>query len=600
MDRERYEVVLEECSLEDLEVLSFVDQAVIGERGINLSGGQKQRIQIAQALYQDVDICLFEDPFSAVDAHTVSHLFKECLLCQLSTKTVIYVTHQVELLPVADLILAKNGNIQTTEKLDKAGQLVQEEEREKGSIGFSVYWKYITTAYGGALLPFILLGHVMFQGLQILSNYWMAWASPVSMDTKPAVQWSTVMPVYIAFSIGSLLCVLMRSMLRTNAGYKTVTLLFEKMHRCIFRSPISFFNTIPSGRILNRASTDQSTLDLRIPDVIAGFAFILIRLLRVIVVSQVAWQVFIVCIPVVAASLWYQEYYIASAWELSRLVGVYKAPMIQHFAEPIAGSTTIRSFDQESRFIETNVKLSIDYSLLKFHSARAMEWLALCLDMLSSIMFGFCLILLVSAPEGLISPAIAGLDVIYGLSMDMLIAWAYGALYTTIMSELPLVIEETRPERSWPSTGEIDIHHLQIRYVPHMPLVLGGISCKFPGGMKTGIVGRTGSRKSTLIQTIFRIVDPAGGHITIDGIDICSMGVHDLRPEAEHYPTRANHALDKCQLGYEVRKKEGKLDSAGLVCEYDSPKKLLEDKSSSFSQLVAEYTMRSNSTFKQQ
>jgi len=77
MDREKYENVLEACSLKkDLEILTFGDQTIIGERGINLSGGQKQRIQIARALYQDADIYLFDDPFSGVDAHTGSHLFK--------------------------------------------------------------------------------------------------------------------------------------------------------------------------------------------------------------------------------------------------------------------------------------------------------------------------------------------------------------------------------------------------------------------------------------------------------------------------------------------------------------------------------------------
>ncbi|CAL5342458.1 unnamed protein product [Camellia sinensis] len=106
MDREWYEVVLEACSLKkDLEILPVGDQTVIGERGINLSGGQKQRIQIARALYQDFDIYLFDDPFSAVDAHTGSHLYRECLLRLLASKTVIYVTHQVEFLPASDLIL---------------------------------------------------------------------------------------------------------------------------------------------------------------------------------------------------------------------------------------------------------------------------------------------------------------------------------------------------------------------------------------------------------------------------------------------------------------------------------------------------------------
>jgi ABC-type multidrug transport system fused ATPase/permease subunit len=77
MERERYEKILEACSLKkDLDILSFGDQTIIGERGINLSGGQKQRIQIARALYQDADIYLFDDPFSALDAHTGTHLFK--------------------------------------------------------------------------------------------------------------------------------------------------------------------------------------------------------------------------------------------------------------------------------------------------------------------------------------------------------------------------------------------------------------------------------------------------------------------------------------------------------------------------------------------
>jgi ATP-binding cassette subfamily C (CFTR/MRP) protein 2 len=82
MVREKYERVLEACSLKkDLEILSFGDQTVIGERGINLSGGQKQRVQIARALYQDADIYLFDDPFSAVDAHTGSHVFKVIYFC---------------------------------------------------------------------------------------------------------------------------------------------------------------------------------------------------------------------------------------------------------------------------------------------------------------------------------------------------------------------------------------------------------------------------------------------------------------------------------------------------------------------------------------
>jgi ABC-type multidrug transport system fused ATPase/permease subunit len=77
MDHDRYSSVLEACALKkDLELFAFGDQTEIGERGINLSGGQKQRIQLARALYQNSSIYLLDDPFSAVDAHTGSHIFK--------------------------------------------------------------------------------------------------------------------------------------------------------------------------------------------------------------------------------------------------------------------------------------------------------------------------------------------------------------------------------------------------------------------------------------------------------------------------------------------------------------------------------------------
>ncbi|TQD91131.1 hypothetical protein C1H46_023306 [Malus baccata] len=577
-------------------------------------------------------------------------------------------------------------NSKTDDLGEPKGQIVQEEEREKGRVGFSVYWKYITTAYGGALVPFILLGQILFQILQIGSNYWMAWATPVSEDEKPAVTRSTLIIVYVALAIGSSLCILFRSVFLATAGYKTATILFSKMHHSIFRAPMSFFDSTPGGRILSRASTDQNVVDMNMPNQLGGLANSMIQLLGIIaVMSQVAWQVFFIFIPVVAICIWYQQYYIPAARELARLVGVCKAPVIQHFAETISGSTTIRSFDQESRFRDTNMKLNDSFGRPNFHTAAAMEWLCL-----------------------------AGLAVTYGLNLNMLQAWCIWNLcnvenriisverliqYTNIPSEPPLVIESNQPDRSWPSHGEVDIRNLQVRYAPHMPLVLQGLTCTFPGGLKTGIVGRTGSGKSTLIQTLFRIVDPCAGQILIDGIDISSIGLHDLRSRLSIIPqdptmfegtVRSNldpleeytdkqiwEALEKCQLGDEVRKKEGKLDSTvsengenwsmgqrqlvclgrvllkkskvlvldeatasvdtatdnliqqtlrqhftdctvitiahritsvldsdmvlllshGLIEEYDSPARLLENKSSSFAQLVAEYTTRSNSSY---
>ena len=142
------------------------------------------------------------------------------------------------------------------------GQLVQEEEREKGKVGFDVYWKYITAAYGGALVLFILFLLVLFQVFQIGSNYWMAWAAPVSETSKPPVGRFTLLLVYVVLAIGSCFCNLARTMLSLVAGYKTANTLFNKLHMCFFRAPMSYLDSTPSGRILNRVCQNEHTTQI--------------------------------------------------------------------------------------------------------------------------------------------------------------------------------------------------------------------------------------------------------------------------------------------------------------------------------------------------
>jgi len=134
----------------------------------------------------------------------------------------------------------------------KEGRLIQDEEREKGSIGKEVYLSYLTIVKRGALVPVILLAQSSFQVLQIASNYWMAWACPTSSDAAPAAGMDFVLLVYVLLSVGGSLCVLVRSTVSAKAGLLTAEKLFKKMLHNVMRAPMSFFDSTPTGRILNR------------------------------------------------------------------------------------------------------------------------------------------------------------------------------------------------------------------------------------------------------------------------------------------------------------------------------------------------------------
>lgn len=141
---------------------------------------------------------------------------------------------------------------------DKVRQLVEEEERQRGNVGLKVYLKYLTALYKGALVPFILIAQTLFQVLQIGSNYWMTMAAPKSEDSASLVSGSLLILVYAAVALGSCFFVFVRALLVAITGYKTAKLLFYEMHQCIFRAPMSFFDSTPSGRILNRVFNNPS------------------------------------------------------------------------------------------------------------------------------------------------------------------------------------------------------------------------------------------------------------------------------------------------------------------------------------------------------
>ncbi|ERN09041.1 hypothetical protein AMTR_s02462p00000820, partial [Amborella trichopoda] len=155
--------------------------------------------------------------------------------------------------------------------------------------------------------------------------------------------------------------------------------------------------------------------------------------------------------------------------------------------------------------------------------------------------------------------------------------------FTNLPSEPAAIVDDHRPPHSWPAKGRIDFQDLKIKYRRDSPLVLKGITCAFEACKRVGVVGRTGSGKTTLISALFRLVEPASGKILIDGLDVCSIGLRDLRNKLSIIPQeptlfkgtiRSNldplgvysdheiwEAIEKCQLKTTIQGLPNLLDS---------------------------------------
>ncbi|CAA7410050.1 unnamed protein product [Spirodela intermedia] len=635
MEETRYEMVIRSCALDkDIDSFDHGDLTEIGQRGLNMSGGQKQRIQLARAVYSDADVFLLDDPFSAVDAHTAAVLFNDCVLTALRSKTVVLVTHQIEFLSQVDRILEllevgtafeqlvsaheseryespdiletrpeAQPNDRHQQKAEDASsitnaskiQLTEDETKDGGNLGWKPYVDYVSFSNGFLHLVLIILFQSGFVLLQSLSTFWLAYAIRI-----PNMGNITLVGVYTALSSLSGVAMYTRSLLSTHLGLKASMAFFSGLMESLFRAPMAFFDSTPVGRILTRASSDMSILDYDIPYALCfSLSGILEVMATVLVMAVVTWQILIVAVPVTIAVRYYQRYYLSSAREIVRINGTTKAPLTNHAAETSLGAVTIRAFSGGERSVRRNMELINTDASQFFHSIAAMEWLLLRVESLQNITVVAAAVFLLLLPKESVSPGFVGLTLTYALNLracqGFLTRW-YSSLdnyiisverikqFMQIPSEPPATIEARRPPPQWPAEGRIDLEDLKIKYRPNAPLVLKGITCTFAAGHKVGVVGRTGSGKTTLISALFRVVDPAGGRILVDGLDICSIGLKDLRMHLSIIPqepslfrgsVRSNldplglhtdheiwEALEKCQLKKTIASLPDLLDSS--------------------------------------
>ncbi|KAF9199094.1 hypothetical protein BGZ49_010827 [Haplosporangium sp. Z 27] len=425
--------------------------------------------------------------------------------------------------------------------------IILEEQVKQGSVNKSVYLAYAKACSYSAVIIYIL-SMILSQTASISTSLWLThWSS--ENDSGDGVSSPLYyIGVYAALGFSySLLTVFQAIVMQVYCGIRSARVLHQEMLHSVLRSPMIFFDTTPMGRILNRFSKDQSTIDEVLPRSFSGYSRTLFQVASVLVVVTMSTpSFFIIIFPFSFVYLWLQRYFLATSREIRRLDSVSRSPVFAHFQETLGGISTIRAYRQQDRFIHGN-EHRLDQNLRAFYpSIAGNRWLAFRLESLSSIIiFGSAFLAVLSLARNIsVDPGLVGLSLTYALSITQTLNWMvrqYTEIESNIVSverlqeyvelkpEAPEIIDDYRPPQGWPAQGRIEFIDYETRYRPGLELVLRGVNCTIRPHEKIGICGRTGAGKSSLTLSLFRIIEAVKGQIFVDGVDISKLGLFDVR-----------------------------------------------------------------------
>ncbi|KAF7996688.1 hypothetical protein HCN44_002334 [Aphidius gifuensis] len=603
----------------DYQLFPYGDKTIVGDRGVSLSGGQRARINLARAVYADAPIYLFDDPLSAVDAHVGKHMFEECIEKYLKGKTRILVTHQIQFLQNVDkIIVMKEGKIEAKGSYDEltsrgidigrlsvapanededktslygssnshatsrqtsicsissilTNKIINnelepvnvEEKQSRGNIGSKIYATYFSMAENNCLVFFTLVMSIAAQlfgsGSDYFISFWIKleeqYTNLTTADSERILSRTSCVIIFSIIITGTIIITLLRSFIFVILSMKSSKRLHDKIFKSISRATMKFFNTNPSGRILNRFSKDLGTVDDLLPitmlDCIQnGFSVIGI----VIVVALTNFWLIIAAFFIGIIFYYMRILYLATSRSVKRLEGITKSPVFNHLNATCQGLATIRSSNAQQVLTD------------EFDSHQDLHSSAWYIFIASSTAFGFwsdifCLLYLILVALNFLvfadSSGDSSTDANVGLALTQIIGLT-GTLqfamrqsaelenqmtsvervceYTNLESEPPLEsLPDKKPKEEWPESGNIKFKNVYMSYDPEEAPVLKNLNFTIAGKEKVGIVGRTGAGKSSLISALFRLAY-IDGKIEIDGIETGAIGLHDLRSKISIIP----------------------------------------------------------------
>ncbi|KAF0695328.1 hypothetical protein As57867_013803, partial [Aphanomyces stellatus] len=429
-----------------------------------------------------------------------------------------------------------------------SGRLVMDESRSKGRVSSRVFHDYMAAAGGWPVFMSWMLYLSIWQCLTVGSDLWLSRWSGTADVVSPATfldQAGYYMSIYAALSIGAVVMTVFRTISIYASGIRASRTLFDQMTSALLRAPMSFFDTNPLGRVLNRYSNDMNTVDMGIPFGLSGFtATIFITLFSLGTTIYVIQYMGLLVLPLVYVYLAIGRFYVHPAREMERVNKTTKSPLLNLISESIEGVLVIRAFgDKQLRRFQRLHNRNVDKNNEAAFAAQVLSmWFSLRMQLTSA----FVLLVVASSlvfmrdylSAGLIGLALNYVFTVLGNFEWIVTQWSQletamvgperVSEYASIEPEAPRVISGA-VAKDWPTKGDVEFDNMAFRYKANDPLVLKDVNVHIQSGEKIGIVGRTGAGKSSLTMALFRINELASGCIKIDGMDIAKVGVKTLR-----------------------------------------------------------------------
>ncbi|KAF9462732.1 P-loop containing nucleoside triphosphate hydrolase protein [Collybia nuda] len=598
-DEERYKAVVYQCALTpDLELLSAGDSTEVGERGLTLSGGQKARLTLARAVYSSAEILLLDDVFAALDVHTSKWIVEQCLNGDLIRgRTVLLVAHNIGIVaPISDFMvrLGRDGQIvsqgavsdalerdvnlkleiakgaymekKAVEELGtpKTGlqngmedKLILEEEVAEGHISFTSGMMYFV-ALGGRhwilFWCFLITAMFLASALETLQPWLLgAWATEYQERPAEEVNVAFYLTGYVALTSIKLLVFLGNQVTLTSGALRASALLHKQLIDTILGTTLRWLDKTPTSRVITRVTQDITAgnlVDSTIPEFLFHILEIgILNIVRLTSILSYTPKVGILGFVIFVIGGTVGNIYMKSQLSVKREMSKAKAPVIAHFGASIEGLISIRAYGAQATVLEKSLSKIDNYSRASITFNDLARWIGIRVDALGGWFAASLGWYYVYGPSTGISTSNSAFTLTMAVSfgrsvlgfVQMLNMFEINGNSLERLQEYMGIEQEPRPTNiqlppaHWPSSGELHVEKLSARYSPDGPSVLHDISFDLKSGERVGVVGRTGSGKSSLTLSLLRCIF-TDGEVYYDGLPTSTLNLDALRSQVTIIP----------------------------------------------------------------